>query len=99
MIEYKKDLNVSRAITEVKNRHIELKNIHQEKEIKKEQKLTDEEMLNKIESLSAPKVMDNNSGQESGQQEILELTFKVRGTRDKLKLVKEFLDNGGYDYE
>ncbi len=35
MIEYKKDLNVSRAITEVNNRHIELEKAQQEKEEKK----------------------------------------------------------------
>lgn len=100
MIEYKKDLNVSKAITEVNNRHAELEKAQQEKESKKEQKLTDEVMLNKIESLSAPKIVDNNSGQENGQQnEILELTFKVRGTREKLKALKQFLESGEYDYE
>jgi len=98
MIEYKKDLNVSKAITEIKNRHIALEEAKTKKEEKKEQELTDEIMLEKIESLSAPKIV-NNGGQESGQQEVLELTFKVRGTREKLKLVKEFLDNGGYEYE
>lgn len=92
MIEYKKDLNVSKAITEVNNRHIELKKVQQEKESKKEQKLTDESMLNKIdECLKAPKI--------EKAEEILELTFKVRGTREKLKQLKEFLNNGGYDYE
>lgn len=92
MIEYKKDLNVSKAITEVNNRHIELEKAQQEKEEKKEQKLTDETMLNKIdECLKSPKVEKT--------EEILELTFKVRGTREKLKLLKSFLENGGYDYE
>jgi len=62
-----------------------------EKEEKKEQKLTDKVMLNKIESLSAPKV--------EKKEEILELSFKVRGTKEKLKLLKQFLENGGYDYE
>ncbi len=91
MIEYKKDLNVSKAITDVNNRHIELEKVQQEKEEKKEQKLTDKVMLNKIESLSAPKV--------EKKEEILELSFKVRGTKEKLKLLKQFLENGGYDYE
>lgn len=91
MIEYKKDLNVSKAITEVNNRHVELEKAQQEKESKKEQELTDEVMLNKIESLSAPKV--------EKKEEILELSFKVRGTKEKLKLLKQFLENGGYDYE
>lgn len=92
MIDYKKDLNVSRAITEVNNRHAELEKVKQQKEEQVEQKLNDEEMLNRIDNLSAPKV-------ENTTQEIFEMTFKVRGTKEQLKAVKEFLINGGYDYE
>lgn len=96
MIEYKKDLNVSKAITDVNNRHAELERVQQEKEAKKEQEINDEIMLNKIdECLATPKVEDVQESKE----EILELIFKVRGTREKLKVLKQFLENGGYDYE
>lgn len=96
MIEYKKDLNVSKAITDVNNRHAELERVQQEKEVKKEQEINDEVMLNKIdECLASPKVEDVQESKE----EILELNFKVRGTKEKLKLLKQFLENGGYDYE
>lgn len=92
MIEYKKDLNVSRAITEVNNRHAELEKVKKQKEEQVEQKLNDKEMLNRIDNLSAPKV-------EKPSEEVFEMTFKVRGTKEQLKAVKEFLVNGGYDYE
>lgn len=92
MIDYKKDLNVSRAITEVNNRHAELEKVKQQKEEQVEQKLNDKEMLNRIDNLSAPKV-------EKTSEEVFEMTFKVRGTKEQLKAVKEFLVNGGYDYE
>ena len=95
MIEYKKDLNVSRAITEVNNRHAELEKVKQQKEEQEEQKLNDKEMLNRIDSLSAPKVETVNKS----SNEVFEMTFKVRGTKEQLKAVKEFLVNGGYDYE
>ncbi len=36
---------------------------------------------------------------EEKQEEILTLRFTVRGTRTKLKELKQFLENGGYDYE
>lgn len=36
---------------------------------------------------------------EKKQEEILTLRFTVRGTRTKLREVKQFLENGGYDYE
>lgn len=92
MIDYKKDLNVSRAITEVNNRHAELEKVKKQKEEQVEQKLNDKEMLNRIDNLSAPKV-------EKPSEEVFEMTFKVRGTKEQLKAVKEFLVNGGYDYE
>ena len=36
---------------------------------------------------------------EEKQEEILTLKFTVRGTRTKLKEIKQFLESGGYDYE
>ena len=36
---------------------------------------------------------------EKKQEEILTLRFTVRGTRTKLRELKQFLENGGYDYE
>lgn len=89
LYEYKKYLDATITIVEVKKRHEEMEKAKQVAEEKKEQKLTDEEMINKIESLAAPKV----------EEEIYEMTFKVRGTKEKLKEIKEFLVNGGYDYE
>lgn len=89
LYEYKKYLDVTIAIVEVKKRHEEMEKAKQAKEEKKEQQLTDEIMLEKIENLSAPKVVDN---------EVYEISFTVKGTKEKLKEVKEFLDNGGYEY-
>ncbi|MBO5138707.1 MAG: DUF1351 domain-containing protein [Bacilli bacterium] len=96
LIEYKKDLNVSKAICEVTERHKQLEQAKIQKEEKKEQELTDEVMLNKIDNcLKAPKIEKI----ETQNDEILELNFKVRASRTKLKQLKEFLDKGGYDYE
>ena len=95
LIEYKKDLNVSKAICDVKDRHIALEKAKEEKENKKEQELTDEVMLEKIDSLTAPK----EETVEEQQEEIVAITFTVRGTKEKLREVKQFLENGGYDYE
>lgn len=81
LIEYKKSLEVERSIASVIERYKELEKIHREKEEKKEQELTDEVMLNKIESLSTPKVenvTNDTEGTQSGTQtEILEGAFKV----------------------
>lgn len=90
MIEYKKDLNVSRAITDVNNRHVELERIQQEKENIKEQEITDEIMINKIDSLTAPKIEESTE-----KQQIIESAFVIRTTnieclRELKKVVEKY---------
>ena len=102
LVEYKQNLNVSRAIQEVANRHKlleEEKRKQEEKvativsnenhEITKEGHEQLEEVFNK--PLEQPEKVK--------QEEILILKFTVRGTRSKLKELKKFLEDGGYDYE
>lgn len=96
LIEYKKTLKSAESIAMVMDRYKQLEDMKKEKESAKEQVINDEEMLKKIDSLSAPKVEKKTN---ENQEEILELKFKVRHTRAKLIALKEFLDNGGYDYE
>lgn len=90
LVEFIKCRDLATATKEVNERHRVLEQVKEQKVAKEEQELTDEEMLKKIEVLSAPKVVDN---------EIYELTFKVRATKSKLSELKQFLINGGYDYE
>lgn len=102
LVEYKQNLNVSRAIQEVANRHKlleEEKRKQEEKvvtivsnknhEITKESHEQLEQVFNKL--LERP--------EEQKQEPILTLKFIVRGTRTKLKELKKFLEDGGYDYE
>ena len=102
LVEYKQNLNVSKAIQEVANRHKlleEEKRKQEEKvvtivsnenhEITKESHEQLEEVFNK--PLEQPEKVK--------QEEILILKFTVRGTRSKLKELKKFLEDGGYDYE
>ena len=96
LIEYKKTLKSAESIAMVMDRYKQLEDMKKEKESTKEQVINDEEMLKRIDRLFVPKVEEKAN---KNQGEILELTFKVRGTRAKLKALKEFLNNGGYDYE
>ena len=106
LVEYKQNLNVSKSIQEVANRHKlleeekkrqeELKNkqleeaqIQADMSIKKQEVATKNALDNFV--IEAPKVIE--------QEEILTLKFKVRGTRSKLRELKRFLEDGGYDYE
>ena len=98
LVEYKQTLNVSNAITTVTNRfkaiEEEKKKIEQEKELQKfildtakeSDKYSEQTILN------APVI-------EEKAEEILILKFTVRGTRNQLRELKQFLVNGGYEYE
>lgn len=112
LVEYKQSLNVSQAITTVTNR---FKAIAEEKakqerdaELKKEiveiakngDKYAEAEHVPTIEEV--PQMEIETSLKEpvaEKQEEVLTLTFKVKGTRIKLRALKEFLMNGGYEYE
>ena len=106
LVEYKQTLNISRAIQDVANRHKlleeekrkqeELKNKQLEEAQRqadisiKEQEIATKNALDNF-SIEVPKVEE--------QEEMLTLKFTVKGTRTKLKELKKFLEDGGYDYE
>lgn len=115
LVEYKQSLNVSQAITSVTNRFkaIEEEKKKRQEELKRKQleeaqRRADESIRAQTEAtrqalenfipkteetiLQAPVI-------EEKQEEILTLRFAVRGTRTKLRELKQFLENGGYDYE
>lgn len=103
LVEYKQTLNVSNAITTVTNR---FKAIEEEKK-KEEQKVVHIEMnenheISKKSYEELESVMNKPLEQPKAEQiaeDIFTLKFTVRGTRTKLKELKQFLENGGYDYE
>ena len=79
LVEYMKTLDLNHSIQEVSERHVALEKQKEQREAKKEQELTDQEMIQKIDALAAPKV--------EKQEEIMTMTFTVRGTLEKLKAV------------
>lgn len=97
LVEYKQSLNISNAITTVMNRFkaVEEEKAKQEQIVNQrmedEQRLVQEAIKPFEEALKKPVVEE--------QEEILTLKFTVKGTKTKLKELKEFLINGGYDYE
>lgn len=112
LVEYKQSLNVSRAIQEVANRHklLEEEKKKQEelksKQLQQAQKIIDERI--KQETEITKQALDNfikkepqilQEPIEEKTEETLTLKFTVRGSRTKLKELKNFLENGGYDYE
>lgn len=102
LVEYKQNLNVSRAIQEVANRH---KLLEEERKRQEEKKVTiiynDKHELTKESNEQLEQVFNKplEQPEEVKQEEILTLKFTVRGSREKLKELKNFLIQGGYDYE
>lgn len=101
-VEYKKDLNVSRAITEVVNRKEQLKEIEKQKinaEIVEEKKTLESNLSNLANAnVNANIVVDLGVG-ESQTVKTYTITFKVTGTALKLKQLKDYLIREGYQYE
>ena len=103
LVEYKQNLNISNAITTVANR---FKAIEEEKKKQEEQKtitivMNEQHEISK-ESYEQLKNIFNKpleQQKEEKQEEILTLRFTVKATKTKLKELKEFLINGGYEYE
>lgn len=96
LYEYKQSLNVSGAITTVVNRY---KAIEEQKAREKERKAREQaeaEAAAKVtETLTPP--TDEPIAPPVEEEPILTLRFTVRATRSKLKELKEFLNNGGYE--
>ena len=108
MVEYKKTLNFSQAITTVTSR---LKAIEEQKqqEIERQQRIEEEKkVVEKVEIIVPvveeikPPVEEIAPAQSATSQEsekVYEITFKVVATMEKLKALKSFLNEGGYKYE
>lgn len=94
LVEYKKDLNVSRAIREVQQRKEQLKQI-EEQRVNENLEKEKQQLQNNLQQLQNSTV----EKQEEYQEKIYTITFKVTGTAPKLKELKDFLLRGGYQYE
>lgn len=102
LVEYKKSLNVSAAITSVTAR---IKAIEDEKRRQEEaaaRKAAEEQRLAEIRAAAPPEELEPQlTAPEEVQPEekIYTLRFTVKGTKDKLRELKAFLNKGGYKYE
>lgn len=89
LYEYKQSLNVSAAITMVSNRYKAIEAAKAQEEERKAAEQAKQEAAAKVEAVAPPTV----------EEKPLTVSFKVTATRSKLKELKAFLNNGGYDYE
>lgn len=93
MYEYKKTLDLPNSIKIVQERKMAIEKAAEEnakKELLAKQKQVKVDEIKKV-VLTGPVKEE--------KEEIFQLTFKVRGTKNQLVLLKNFLNEGGYDYE
>ena len=100
LVEYKKTLNVSAAITGVTAR---IKAIEDEKKRQEEaaaRREAEEQRLAEI-RVAVPEPVQDIAPPEEVQptEKLFVIRFTVKATKDKLRELKTFLDNGGYKYE
>lgn len=95
LVEYKNNLNLALSIQIVENRHKQLE-IEKQKEIERQKALEIEtQNIQQVEEIVAPMEIEEPKEQE---QEY-EMTFKVKGTLQELKLLKEFLIANNIKFE
>lgn len=101
LYEYKASLNVSNAITTVANRYKAIEEAKAREEERKAREQAEAESAAKVERVVeavAPPTVEPIAPPVE-EEKTYTLKFIVRGTMPKLKALKEFLNNGGYDYE
>ena len=101
LIEYKKDLNVSRAITEVAKRKEQLKQLEENK-VTQNLENEKQQLQNNLQQLANANTLVDHSNYEEVSiktEKIYTITFKVTGTAPKLKQLKDYLIREGYQYE
>lgn len=101
LYEYKASLNVSAAITTVTNRYKAIEAAKAREEERKAREQAEAEAAAKVESVVESVVPPTVEpiALPVEEEKIYTLKFTVRGTMPRLKVLKEFLNNGGYDYE
>lgn len=102
LVEYKKTLNVSAAITGVTARFKAIEDEKRRMEEAEERRAAEEQHIAEITSAlpepePEPEIIP--PVEEQPQEKVYTLRFTVTGTKDKLRELKAFLDNGGYKYE
>lgn len=101
LYEYKASLNVSAAITTVTDRYKAIEAAKAREEERKAREQAEAKAAAKVEevveAVVPPTVEPIAPPVEEEKTYILK--FTVRGTMPRLKALKEFLNNGGYDYE
>ena len=103
LVEYKRTLNISQAVTTVSDRHQRMEDERQRREqaaavrtAKAEAKSKVEEIVAEEAHVAPPVAVPAD---EPAEERVYSTAFRVTGTMDQLRALKTFLTEGGYSYE
>ena len=106
LVEYRKSLSAPEAALIVDRRHKEMEEAARRRaamksaqDIQEAAQAKIEEVLNEEPPAPVSAPAEQPIPTEVPAEKIYQVSFRVRGSIDKLKALKEFLVNGGYDYE
>lgn len=108
LVEYKKTLNVSTAITSVAAHFKAIEDEKKRIEEAEARRAAEEQHIAEIRAAAPEPVMEPVTEvtapveapvKEKPEEKLYTLRFTVTATKDKLRELKTFLDNGGYKYE
>lgn len=114
LVEYRKSLNVSQAVTAVTNRHAEIerqRRMREEMAATADQQRAAEKTVQRAVEATAPQPVKEEPAAMVKPPVVVERTvdaeppkkystaFRVTGSLDQLKALKKFLVDGGYEYE
>lgn len=114
LVEYRRTLNASQAVTTVTNRHAEIERQRKAREEMEQQanhRREAEMAVQRAIEATAPVVHEEEpvvpvappvvaeKPEPAAPQKLYSTAFKVTGTIDQLKAVKKFLEDGGFAYE
>lgn len=103
LVEYKSSLNVAQAITVVTNRHKAIEDERKKAEelkVKKEDAEKTASTVNDVlDSISAPTAEPEEKTVIADEDKRYSVSFKVIGTMEQIKALKDFLVKGDYEYE
>lgn len=103
LVEYKRTLNISQAVTTVSDRHQRMEDERQRREqaaavrtARAEAKAKVEEIVAEEAHVAPPVAVPAD---EPAEERVYSTAFRVTGTMDQLRALKTFLTEGGYSYE
>lgn len=92
LYEYNQSHDFVNAKTKVVERHKQLEEIQKQQDMKQKQEKQEEKIIEKVDEIIAPvEVIED--------EDIIEVAFKVKGTKSQIKQIKELIIELGLEYE